>query len=89
MARQISALELRKRFGEVVEQVRYRKEPHIITRNGRPMVVLIDIEAYEAEESRRREEMFIEEYSRERIVEFLKADTVEQQTRRQVKQLLD
>lgn len=48
MAKEISALELRQRFGEVMEEVRYRKEPCIVKRNGRRMIVLLDIEAYEA-----------------------------------------
>ena len=88
MAKEISALELRKHFGEVVEQVRYRKEPHIVTRNGRPMIVLIDIDAYQASEAQHREEAFIEEYTAERVKELLQADTVGAETRKHIKQLL-
>jgi len=88
MAKEITALQLRQHFGEVVEQVRYRKEPHIVTRNGRPMIVLLDIDAYEAGEAQRREETFIEDYSAERLAEFLKADAVDAKTRGQVRRLL-
>jgi prevent-host-death family protein len=88
MAKEINALELRKHFGEIMEAVRYRKEPYVVTRNGRPMIVLIDIEAYDAAEAQRREDAFIETYSDERIEEFLKEDTVSPQVRKQVKRAL-
>ena len=70
MAKEINALELRKRFGEIMEEVRYRKEPYIVKRNGRPMIVLLDIEAYQASKEHVEEEAFIEEYTEERIKEF-------------------
>jgi prevent-host-death family protein len=54
MAKEITALELRNRFGAIMEEVRYRKEPYIVKRNGRPMIVLVDIEAYQASEAQRR-----------------------------------
>ena len=88
MAKEITALELRRRFGEVMEEVRYRKEPYIVKRNGRPMIVLLDIEAYEATKASRQEDAFIEEYSAERIGEFLKTDQVDRRTREQVRKLL-
>lgn len=88
MAKEITALELRNRFGAIMEEVRYRKEPYIVKRNGRPMIVLVDIEAYQASEAQRREEAFIEDYSDERIAEFLRADTVDAKTRERVRKLL-
>ena len=88
MAKEITALELRKRFGEIMEEVRYRKEPYIVKRNGRPMMVLLDIEAYQGVQERQQEEAFVEAYSEERIREFLKADTVDRTTRRKARRLL-
>ena len=85
MAKEITALELRKHFGEIMEDVRYRREPHIIKRNGRPMVVLIDLEAYRAAEARQREDAFIETYTDERVAELLKEDAVDRTTLEQVK----
>lgn len=77
MSKEISALDLRKRFGEIIEEVRYKKEPYVVTRNGRAMIVLIDIEAYEASKSKFEDDAFVEEYSDERIAEFLKEDQLE------------
>ena len=73
----VSALDLRKRFGEVLDRVRYRKEPLIITKNGRPMIVMIDIELYRASQDHLRDEAFIEEYSEDRIREFMKEDALD------------
>ena len=88
MAKEITALELRNHFGQVMDQVRYRKEPYIVKRNGRPMIVLVDIEAYQATEAQRKEDAFIEDYADERIAEFLKEDRVDAKTREQTRKLL-
>ena len=85
----ITALALRQRFGEVMDEVRYRKEPYIVTRNGRPLIVLLDVEAFRALEAKQQEEAFIEDYTDERIAEFLKEDQVDAQTARSVRKLLD
>ena len=87
--KEITALALRQRFGEVMDEVRYRKEPYIVTRNGRPLIVLLDIEVFRALEAKQQEEAFIEEYTDERIAEFLKEDQVDAQTARSVRKLLD
>ena len=84
MSKEISVLKLWKHFGEVMDEVCYRKESYIVKRNGRPVVILIDFEVFRALESRKAEEAFIETYTDERIAEFLKADTVDQRTRQQV-----
>lgn len=86
--KEITALALRQHFGEVMDAVRYRKEPCIVTRNGRPLIVLLDIGAYQALEDKRQEEAFIEEYSDERVAEFLKEDQVNAQTVRSARKLL-
>ena len=88
MAKEITALELRNRFGEVMDEVRYRKEPYIVKRNGRPMIVLLDIETYQAAEAQRQEEAFVEDYTEERIAEFLKEDRLDARTRERVRRLL-
>ena len=86
--KEITALALRQRFGEVMDEVRYRKEPYIVTRHGRPLIVLLDVEAYRALEARGKEEAFIEGYTDERAAEFLKEDQVDAQTAKAVHKLL-
>ena len=86
--KEISALALRQRFGEIMDEVRYRKEPYIVTRNGRPLIVLLDVEAYRALDAKQQEEAFIEAYTDERIAEFLKEDQVDAQTARSARKLL-
>lgn len=74
MERHVSAYVARTRFGEILDAVRYRKEPHVVERNGKPVAVILDLEAYQSLEALREEERLIEEYSDERIQEFLAAD---------------
>lgn len=74
MSKEISALELRNRFGEIMEEVRYRKVPYVVKRNGRPMIVLLDIESFKKVQAELEDEPFIEEYTKERLEEFLKED---------------
>lgn len=55
MKRRISAVEARKRLGEVLEGVYYRGDEVIIERAGKPMAVVVPAERYEAiERSRER-----------------------------------
>jgi len=86
--KEITALTLRQRFGEVIDAVRYRKEPYIVTRNGRPLIVLLDVEAYRALEEKRQDEAFIEEYTDERVAEFLREDRLDTRTARSVRKFL-
>ena len=88
MAKEITALALRNRFGAIVDEVRYRKEPYIVKRHGRPVIVLLDIEAYQAAEEQRREDAFIEDYTEERIAAFLEEDRLDRKTRERVRRLL-
>lgn len=88
MSKEISALELRNRFGEIMEEVRYRREPYIVKRNGRPIIVLVDIESYEKAQAQLQDEVFIEEYTEERIREFLKEDRLDSRTLKQARKLL-
>jgi prevent-host-death family protein len=84
MTKEISSLELRSKFGEIMDRVRYEREPYIVKKNGRAMIVLIDIDAYEASRSQFEEEKFIEEYSEARIAEFLSRDHVGGETRKKI-----
>ena len=88
MSQEISALELRKHFGEIMEEVRYRREPYIVTRNGRSIIVLLDIETYQSAKRHFEEEAFIEEYTNQRIKEFLNEDRVDLMTRKSVQKWL-
>lgn len=74
MDKRVSAYTARTKFGEILDAVRYRKEPCVVERNGKPVAVIVDLEAYRSLEALREEERFIEEYSDERIQEFLAAD---------------
>lgn len=57
MKRTLSAVEARKRLGEILEGVYYRGDEVIIERAGKPMAVVIPSERYEAME-RSRERLF-------------------------------
>ncbi len=62
MKRRISAVEARKRLGEVLEGVYYRGDEVVIERAGKPMAVVIPAERYQAiERSRERMWTLIEE----------------------------
>jgi prevent-host-death family protein len=57
MKRTISAVEARKRLGELLESVYYRGDEIVIERAGKPMAVVIPSSRYEAIE-RKRERMW-------------------------------
>lgn len=88
MNRHVSAFEARTRFGEILDAVRYRKEPYIVEKNGRPAAVIVDLEAYQSLESLKEEERYIEEYAQERIKEFLAADRLPKAQAHRVKKFL-
>lgn len=88
MVKEISALELRKHFGEIVDEVRYRKQPYIVKRNGRPVLVLLDISAYQASLEKDKDSAFIEDYTQERIDEFWKEDETDPSLKDQFKEKL-
>ena len=74
--KEIGALDLRKRFGQVMDEVRYSKEPCVVKKNGRAVMVLVDIDVFRSSQAKIEEEPFIEEYTQERIREFLKEDAL-------------
>ncbi len=88
MSRKVSAYQARTRFGEILDRVRYRKEPCIVEKNGRPAAVIVDLEAYRALEALREEDRYIEEYSEERIREFLAADRLSKIDSRRIRSFL-
>src|SRR3990172_4546927 len=53
MKRRLSAVEARKRFGEILEGVYYRGDEVLIERAGKQMAVVIPLERYEAMERAR------------------------------------
>jgi len=57
MKRTISAVEARKRLGEILESVYYRGDEVVIERAGKPMAVVIPSSRYEAM-NRNRERMW-------------------------------
>jgi prevent-host-death family protein len=54
MKRTISAVEARKRLGEILESVYYRGDEVVIERAGKPMAVVIPSSRYEVLERQRR-----------------------------------
>ena len=87
--KEINALELRKKFGEIMDEVRYRKEPVVVKKNGRAVIVLMDIEAYRAFQEKLQDEIFIEEYTEERIKEFTAEDKLDPAASQAIKKTLD
>lgn len=88
MSRKVSAFEARSKFGEILDAVRYRKEPCIVERNGRPAAVIVDVEAYRVMESLLEEERFIEDYTQERVKEFLTEDHLSREEARRIRRSL-
>ena len=78
MKRRLTAVEARKRLGEILEGVYYRGDEVVIERAGKPMAVVIPAERYEAlERSRERLFEFIErtqQKNKDVPVEELEAD---------------
>ena len=91
--KEINALELRKHFGELLDEVRVKKQTYIITENARPVAALVEVETYQEllkqpppptatsaasipPPPKGPEDAFIEIYSKERIAEFLKEDSL-------------
>lgn len=55
MKRTISAVEARKRFGELLESVYHGDDEVVIQRAGKPMAVVVPMAVYESWEENRRE----------------------------------
>jgi PHD/YefM family antitoxin component YafN of YafNO toxin-antitoxin module len=48
MAKELTALAVRGRLGEILEKVFYNGEEYVIKRGNKPMAALIPVEAFEA-----------------------------------------
>jgi prevent-host-death family protein len=66
MKRRLSAVEARKKFGEILEGVYYRGDEVVIERAGKPMAVVIPISRYEAIERSRERLLQLIEKAQER-----------------------
>lgn len=47
MIREVSAMDVRKNFGEILNEVKYLKDTFIIKKAGKPIAALIDMELFE------------------------------------------
>ena len=86
--KEITALNLRKKFGEVMDAVRFDKEPWVVKKNGRPAIVMIEVETYRASQRNRKDDAFIEEYSDQRMAEFIAEDRSDKQAVKAAKKSL-
>ena len=66
MKRRVSAVEARKRLGELLEGVFYRGDEVVIERAGKPMAVVIPAERYAAMERSRQRFLELIEAAQER-----------------------
>ncbi len=55
MAKRVSAMEVRKRFGEIMNEVSLRDDEYIIERDGKPMAAVIPIWKLEQLEKMKKE----------------------------------
>ena len=47
MIREITAMDARKNFGEILNEVKYRHDSVLIKKAGKPIAVLIDVDLFE------------------------------------------
>jgi len=47
MLREVTAMEARQNFGELLNEVKYRHDNVLITKAGRPIAALIDVDLFE------------------------------------------
>lgn len=47
MIREVSAMEVRKNFGELLNEVKYRHDSLVIKKGGKPIAAIIDIDLFE------------------------------------------
>ena len=66
MAKELSALKIRKSLGEILEEVYYRGEKYIIKRGKKPMAVLIPINEFDNFKKQRQKDMQVFDKIRER-----------------------
>ena len=86
MKRRISAVEARKRLGEILEGVHYRGDEVVIERAGKAMAVVIPAERYEAMEKSRERlfELIEKNWERNKDIPF---EEVEREVQRAAKEV--
>jgi len=58
MEKTIAAFEARRKFGQLIEEAYYRKDSFVVERSGRPMAVIVPIDAYERWKRLSKERVF-------------------------------
>jgi prevent-host-death family protein len=88
MKRRISAVEARKRLGEILESVYYRGDEVVIERAGKPMAVVIPSGRYEAMEKSRERffELIEENWERNRDISYEEIEREVQQAMENVRE---
>ncbi len=86
MKRTVSALEARRRLGEILESVYYRGDEVVIERAGKVMAVIVPAERYQAMESSRERIFQLVEKNWERNRD-LPYETVEEEVGRAIAQV--
>jgi prevent-host-death family protein len=66
MAKELTALKIRKSLGEILEEVYYRGEEYIIKRGKKPMAVLIPVREFDNFKKQRQKDMQVFDKIRER-----------------------
>jgi prevent-host-death family protein len=66
MAKELTALKIRKSLGEILEEVYYRGEEYIIKRGKKPMAVLIPVTEFDNFKKQRLKDMQVFDKIRER-----------------------
>lgn len=47
MVNEVSAVNFRQNLGEMLNQVQYRKDAIVVTKDGKPVAALVDVELFE------------------------------------------
>jgi len=59
MEKVVGAFEARRRFGQLIEEAFYKKDNFVVERSGRPMAVIVPIDAYRRWQRLAKERVFI------------------------------
>ncbi|HEY64222.1 MAG TPA: type II toxin-antitoxin system Phd/YefM family antitoxin [Caldilineae bacterium] len=59
MEKTIGAYEARRKFGQLIEEAFYKKDSFIVERSGRPMAVIVPIDAYQRWKRLAKERVFL------------------------------
>jgi prevent-host-death family protein len=58
MEKTIAAYEARRKFGQLIEEAFYRNDSFVVERSGRPMAVIVPVDAYERWKRLAKERVF-------------------------------